>query len=95
MGIADHICVDYKDLECVAAALDGVQVVLSFILPYADQDNEAQKALIDACIRAGVRRFAPSEWAMLVGLLFHLSSRRADPGRAQVFEYRQSVLPNA
>ncbi|KAI0911430.1 hypothetical protein F4823DRAFT_560885 [Ustulina deusta] len=64
VGIADHICVDYKDLECVAAALDGVQVVLSFILPYADQDNEAQKALIDACIRAGVRRFAPSEWAM-------------------------------
>ncbi|KAI0450351.1 hypothetical protein F5B21DRAFT_491313 [Xylaria acuta] len=63
VGIDDHICVDYKDLKCVAAALEGVQVVLSFILPFADQDNVAQKTLIDACVSAGVRRFAPSEWA--------------------------------
>ncbi|KAI3324030.1 NmrA-like family protein [Xylariaceae sp. AK1471] len=62
-GVSDHRCVDFADLQCLVAALAGVEVVLSFILPYADQGNVAQKTLIDACIEAGVRRFAPSEWA--------------------------------
>jgi len=53
-------------LDSLTAALDGVDVVLSFILPFADKDNVAQKNLIDACIKAGVRRFAPSEWALYV-----------------------------
>ena len=44
-------------------ALRNVDVVLSFILPFSDSGNIAQKTLIDACIDAGVRRFAPSEWA--------------------------------
>lgn len=66
MGIADHICVDYTDLTCLVAALEGVQVVISFILPFADEENVAQRTLIDACIQAGVRRFAPSEWATWV-----------------------------
>lgn len=67
-GIAEHKHVDYQDLDCLTAALDGVDVVLSFILPFADKDGVAQKTLIDAAIKAGVRRFAPSEWALYVSL---------------------------
>lgn len=68
-GIAEHKQVDYHDLDRLTAVLDGVDVVLSFILPFTDTDNIAQKTLIDACVKAGVRRFAPSEWAVYVGSL--------------------------
>ena len=44
--------------------LRGVDTVLSFITPETDRGCVAQKGLIDACVRAGVRRFAPSEWAL-------------------------------
>lgn len=43
--------------------LRGVDTVMSFITPQTDPGSEAQKTLIDASISAGVRRFAPSEWA--------------------------------
>ena len=37
---------------------------LSFLIAHLDANNTAQKNLIHACIAAGVRRFAPSEWAL-------------------------------
>ena len=37
--------------------------MLSFIPPFFDPENTAHKNLIDASIEAGVKRFAPSEWA--------------------------------
>lgn len=43
--------------------LEGVDTVLSFIITFKDPNNQSQTNLIDACIEAGVRRFAPSEWA--------------------------------
>ncbi|TGO47019.1 hypothetical protein BCON_0297g00140 [Botryotinia convoluta] len=55
--------VDYIDKKALVDALEGVDTVLSFIVTINDPDNRAQKTLIDACIEAGVRRFAPSEWA--------------------------------
>ncbi|KAL9616941.1 MAG: hypothetical protein Q9160_008211 [Pyrenula sp. 1 TL-2023] len=63
-GITQYRCVDYCNLQQLTGALTTVDVVLSFILPFADKGNTAQKTLIDACIQAGVRRFAPSEWAV-------------------------------
>ncbi|KAH7156641.1 hypothetical protein EDB81DRAFT_867640 [Dactylonectria macrodidyma] len=50
----------YEDVAELANILDGVETVLSFM------DNSAaatQRNLIDAAVQAGVRRFAPSEWA--------------------------------
>ncbi|KAM7199179.1 bifunctional pinoresinol-lariciresinol reductase 2 [Rhypophila sp. PSN 637] len=85
-GVDQHKQVDYHNVDTLAAALEGVNVVLSFILPYADKGNLAQKNLIDACIKAGVRRFAPSEWA--------LGSNTANPFysmRAQVRSYLEAV----
>jgi hypothetical protein len=45
--------------------------VLSFIAPTV-QAGSAQKSSIDASIKAGVRRFAPSEWATYVNPCFLL-----------------------
>ncbi|KAK3291660.1 uncharacterized protein B0H64DRAFT_409694 [Chaetomium fimeti] len=48
----------------LTSILQGVNVVISFFSPSNDQAEaeRAQKALIDASIKAGVKRFAPSEW---------------------------------
>jgi hypothetical protein len=59
-GIQTRKVNGYSDKVELAAELKGVHTVLSFISQ--DPDNVAQKTLIDACIEAGVKRFAPSEW---------------------------------
>ncbi|KAK4040021.1 hypothetical protein C8A01DRAFT_35988 [Parachaetomium inaequale] len=55
---------NYEDPEQLDETLRGVDTVLSFITAHLDPGSVAQKGLIDAAVRAGVRRFAPSEWAM-------------------------------
>ncbi|KAL2144654.1 hypothetical protein VTI28DRAFT_8865 [Corynascus sepedonium] len=52
---------NYEDLGRLTETLRGVDTVLSFIVAHADPGTVAQKKLIDAAVRAGVRRFAPSE----------------------------------
>lgn len=54
--------VDYNDRSGLTSALLGFHTCLSFIVIHMDIDCVAQKNLIHACIDAGVRRFAPSEW---------------------------------
>ncbi|KAM3423643.1 hypothetical protein BST61_g1063 [Cercospora zeina] len=53
---------DYNEKGSLVDALKGVEVVFSFIITGKDPGNVAQKNLIDACVEAKVRRFAPSEW---------------------------------
>ncbi|EXF83879.1 NmrA-like family protein [Colletotrichum fioriniae PJ7] len=57
----------YTDVAHLTQVLEGVHTVLSFVAGPADPTNvvqrDTQKNLIDASIKAGVRRFAPSEWA--------------------------------
>jgi hypothetical protein len=55
--------VDYNDKENLVKLLHGVHTVLSFITVASDPENVAQRNLIDASIKAGVKRFAPSEWS--------------------------------
>ena len=55
--------VEYTNKAFLVKQLTGVDTVLSFILNLHDPGNIAQKTLIDACVEAGVRRFAPCEWA--------------------------------
>ncbi|KAK4652204.1 hypothetical protein QC762_609060 [Podospora pseudocomata] len=57
------ITTDYGDLDGLSETLQGVDTVLSFIVTHSDPGNTAQKNLINASVRAGVKRFAPSEWA--------------------------------
>ncbi|KAF5571041.1 hypothetical protein FPCIR_14435, partial [Fusarium pseudocircinatum] len=56
--------VDYDDKSALVGAMKGIDTVLSFLAMF-DQNEalELHKKLIDAAIEAGVRRFAPSEWA--------------------------------
>jgi len=57
------LAVNYNDKDELVSALQGIHTVLSFTNQQdADGVNNAQKNLIDACIAAGVSRFAPSEY---------------------------------
>jgi len=54
---------NYEDVAELTSHLQGVDVVLSFIAPLDLQQGVTfQKNLIDASIKAGVKRFVPSEW---------------------------------
>ncbi|KAH6869767.1 hypothetical protein B0T10DRAFT_593266 [Thelonectria olida] len=55
--------VSYEDTAQLVAALEGVETVLSFITEMDNEKSPIQRNLIDAAIRANVRRFAPSEWS--------------------------------
>ncbi|KAH6680007.1 hypothetical protein F5X68DRAFT_244988 [Plectosphaerella plurivora] len=55
--------VDYEDTEHLVHTLRGVHTLLCFITPQSDPGNTSQKNLIDAAVKAGVVRYAPSEWA--------------------------------
>lgn len=56
--------VDYENEAELVTVLQGVETVLSFIVAGGDPEGVAQKNLIDASIKAGVKRFAPSEWSV-------------------------------
>ncbi|KAI9150303.1 Oxidoreductase BOA1 [Paramyrothecium foliicola] len=53
----------FTDKSELVALLRGVDVVLNFIVVNTDHENTVGKLLIDAAVEAGVKRFAPSEWA--------------------------------
>ncbi|KAH7418612.1 hypothetical protein BKA64DRAFT_739035 [Cadophora sp. MPI-SDFR-AT-0126] len=57
--------VDYQDKDRLIDVLQGTHTVLSFINQSVDHENASQKALIDASIAAGVKRFAPSEYGCI------------------------------
>lgn len=71
--------VDYSDKQGLAQALQGVHTALSFLV---FGDTSIQENLIDAAIEAGVKRFAPSEWA--VSNVRHLDWYA---GKVQIREY--------
>jgi uncharacterized protein YbjT (DUF2867 family) len=63
--------VDYDDISTLTRHLQGVHTVLSFIVSMTDLQGTTQKNLIDACVAAGVKRFAPSEWGTYVSRHLH------------------------
>ncbi|KAL4937872.1 hypothetical protein BDV06DRAFT_226542 [Aspergillus oleicola] len=54
---------NYENTQELAGVLKGVHTVLSFIIEQDTETSPTQRRLIDAAIQAGVKRFAPSEWA--------------------------------
>ncbi|RBR24374.1 uncharacterized protein FIESC28_02864 [Fusarium coffeatum] len=56
---------NYESVDELVKVFDGVHTVLSFIsVPAGDTTAwPAQRNLIDAAVKAGVKRFAPSEWS--------------------------------
>ncbi|KAF4535875.1 NmrA-like family protein [Lasiodiplodia theobromae] len=62
-GRVNYVTVDYENKTQLVEALRGVDVVLSFLADSNfDLVQRMQELLIDACVEAGVKRFAPSEW---------------------------------
>ncbi|KFY08433.1 hypothetical protein V492_06231 [Pseudogymnoascus sp. VKM F-4246] len=55
--------VNYDNKTELVEVLRGIHTVLSFTQVVSSLENNSQKNLIDASIVAGVKRFAPSEWA--------------------------------
>ncbi|KAK4466237.1 hypothetical protein QBC42DRAFT_329331 [Cladorrhinum samala] len=56
-----RLVANFQDKADLAQKLQGVHTVLSFVNAVSDP-GDAQIALIDASVKAGVKRFAPSEW---------------------------------
>ena len=55
--------VDYTSSASLTTALRGVHTCISVLKLYNPQESIAtHKSLLNACIEAGVRRYAPSEW---------------------------------
>ncbi|KAL4861360.1 hypothetical protein BDV12DRAFT_180390 [Aspergillus spectabilis] len=62
-GIA-WVKTDYEDTNQLTQILQGVHTLLSFVTEQESQTSPIQRRLIDAAVQAGVKRFAPSEWAI-------------------------------
>ncbi|CEN61260.1 hypothetical protein ASPCAL07922 [Aspergillus calidoustus] len=54
---------DYDSVEQLTQTLQGVHTLLSFVTEQEGAESPIQKRLITAAVQAGVKRFAPSEWA--------------------------------
>lgn len=80
------IKVDYTDKASLVKAVRDADVVLSFIVIHLDPENVAQKNLIDAAVEVGVKRFAPSEWALKSG-----SGVPFYAGKDQIREYLEEI----
>jgi len=57
------ISVNYNDHNQLVKALENVHTVISCISDLNEACRDAQLALLKASLEAGVKRFAPSEWA--------------------------------
>ncbi|KAF8586851.1 NAD-P-binding protein [Ramaria rubella] len=60
---AQVITVDFTEHASLVAALQGVHTIISAIWSH-DTLATSQIALLNASVEAGVKRFAPSEWAV-------------------------------
>lgn len=55
--------VDYSSQSSLVSALEGCHTVISVILAKDGTQSSSQIALLQAAVKAGCKRFAPSEWA--------------------------------
>jgi hypothetical protein len=86
---------DYKDVKSLSRELQGVHTLLCFITPQSDPGNTSQKNLIDAAIKAKVKRYAPSEWASYVIQLSRLFAKAYTLGPGQVSNTCHGMLEKA
>lgn len=57
---------------------------MSFTQIMGDPEDRVQQNLVDAAIKAGVKRFAPSQWGRRVDLSSHLKSCLIIPSASAV-----------
>lgn len=67
--------VDYSNHSTLVSALQDIHtVIVTLVSPDLKEIVVSQLALLEAAKEAGVKRFAPSEWAAMVSLSFGLVS---------------------
>lgn len=59
----DVVKVDYTDHKSLVSELQGVHTVIVCLVGTDEVAMKSQLNLLDACLEAKVKRFAPSEWA--------------------------------
>ena len=77
----DVVTADYTDHAGLAAAVSGVEVVVSAVSGVRPVIVDAQRALLAAAVVAGVPRFIPSDYSA--------DYRRISPGTNRNFELRR------
>ncbi|KAI1483509.1 NAD(P)-binding protein [Daldinia eschscholtzii] len=81
----------YEDRSELVRLFKGVEAVICFLPVHLDKDNAIQKRLIDASIEAGVRRYAPSEWATGVKLESSLDAMSWYAGKVEIAYYLEKL----
>ncbi|OLN83728.1 hypothetical protein CCHL11_08733 [Colletotrichum chlorophyti] len=81
----------YQDKAELVDLLKGVHTVISFIVAHQDPDAETSKRLIDASIEAGVKRFAPSEWATGTKLAEEIETLPWFANKLEVSKYLEDI----
>ncbi|KAI2465483.1 NAD(P)-binding protein [Annulohypoxylon bovei var. microspora] len=82
---------NYEDKNELVSIFKGVETVICFFPVHLDPGNETQKRLIDASIEAGVKRFAPSEWATGVKLEDSLDVIPWYAGKIEIAHYLENL----
>ncbi|KAH9908455.1 NAD(P)-binding protein [Xylariomycetidae sp. FL2044] len=77
--------------EELVRLFQGVETVFCFFPVHLDPGNATQKRLINASIEAGVKRFAPSEWATGVKLETALDAMPWYAGKIEIGHYLEEV----
>ncbi|CAH0018928.1 unnamed protein product [Clonostachys rhizophaga] len=81
----------YESESELVQLLKGVDTLLCVFAVHRDPGNATQKMLIDAAIKAGVRRYAPAEWATSMKLDAHLSLTPWNAGKVEIRHYLQQL----
>ncbi|CAI6098904.1 unnamed protein product [Clonostachys chloroleuca] len=81
----------YESESELVQLLKGVDILLCVFAVHRDPGNATQKMLIDAAIKAGVRRYAPAEWATSMKLDAHLDLAPWNAGKVEIRCYLQQL----
>ncbi|KAM0206051.1 hypothetical protein ACHAQI_008542 [Fusarium lateritium] len=82
---------DYNEQSELVELLRGVNTVLCFFAVHLDPGCETQKRLINAAVEAGVKRYAPSEWATGVKLADSLDVMSWYSGKIEIAKYLENL----
>ncbi|KAI4861842.1 NAD(P)-binding protein [Hypoxylon rubiginosum] len=81
----------YEDKSELVRLLQGVETVMCFFPVHFDPGSATQKRLIDAAVEAGVKRYAPSEWATGTKLETSLDGIPWYAGKVEITRYLEDL----
>uniref|UniRef100_A0A8H7N1T1 NmrA-like domain-containing protein n=1 Tax=Bionectria ochroleuca TaxID=29856 RepID=A0A8H7N1T1_BIOOC len=81
----------YEDEAELVNLFEGVETVLCFFAVLNDPGNVVQKRIIDASIKAGVKRYAPAEWATGTKLESRIDIMPWYAGKLEVSHYLEAL----